>query len=149
MSEYFFAYGTNISQDELNKHCPGAVLIGYGMLNNYMLEFRGYTGHAIAQICKKKGEVLPVAIWELPPESRYTIENYEKFPYLYKRQKAKAVLRGQKVTGIIYINKQDLPVSEPDEKYLAVLRQAYKQADFDEYYIDSALQRIKNNEDKL
>ena len=149
MGKYFFAYGTNIAQSELDKHCPGATLIGYGMLNNYMLEFRGYTGHAIAHLAKKKGEVLPVTIWELPPESKYTIENYEKYPYLYKKVKLKAIMNGKKIKGIVYLTKQELPESMPSEEYLQALRQAYIEADFDEYYINSALERLKNGEDEI
>ena len=149
MNKYFFAYGTNIAQSELDKHCPGAILLGYGMLNNYMLEFRGYSEHAIAHITKKKGEVIPVTIWELPPESKYTIENYEKFPYIYKKQKVKAIMNGTKIKGIIYLTKQDLPQGMPSEEYLNTLREAYIQADFDEYYINSALERLKNSEEQI
>lgn len=149
MSKYFFAYGTNITQTELDKHCPGATLVGYGMLNNYRLEFRGYSGHAIAHLAKKKGEVLPVTIWELPPESKYTIENYEKFPYIYKKEKIKALMNGKKVKGIVYLNKQELPQGMPSEEYLNALKQAYAEVDFDEYYINSALERLKDSEDEI
>ena len=149
MSKYFFAYGTNISQTELNKHCPGAEMVGHGMLNGFMLEFRGYDGHGVAHIVRKKGEVLPITIWDLPPESRYTIENYEKFPYIYKRVKAKAIMNGKKVAGIMYLTKQELPLGMPSEGYLNALKQAYAEADFDEYYITSALERVKNDEDNI
>jgi len=143
MNDYFFAYGTNISSEELQKHCEGAELIGFGMLNNYALEFRGYNDHAIAHIFKKKNEVIPVAVWKLPPESRYTIDNFEKFPYLYKHEKVKAIINGKKIKGIVYILKQNLPLGIPNKEYLNSLRQAYKTASFDEYYINSALERSK------
>ncbi len=141
--QYFFAYGTNISKDILTKNCPGAELVGYGMLNNYVLEFRGYNNHAIANLAKQKNEVLPVAVWDMPPESRYTIDNFEKFPYLYKHKRVKAVINGKKIKGIIYILKQELPHGTPSEDYLQTLRNAYQSAEFDEYYINSALERNK------
>ena len=82
-----FAYGTNISQEQMLSHCPNAVLLGYGTLLNYELKFQGFRKHAIANLVKKRGAELPIAVYELEPEGRFTIDNYEKFPYNYAKKK--------------------------------------------------------------
>lgn len=139
MEKYFIAYGTNIKTSELTKSFPEVKILGYTYLNNYALEFVGYDGHAIATLTKKKGAKTPVAIWDFPEELRYTITNYEQFPYLYKHKNVSVKIGKMKVHGIIYITKQNLRHGTPSEEYMQVLKQGYKEAGFDEKLLDEAL----------
>ncbi|MBQ7977023.1 MAG: gamma-glutamylcyclotransferase [Clostridia bacterium] len=140
MEKYFIAYGTNIKADELAKSYPGAKILGYGFLHNYALEFVGYDEHAIATVTKKKGVMTPVAVWEFPKELRSTLTNFEDFPYLYKRIKVTAYVGGKtKMRGEIYVTKQNLRHGTPSKEYLEALREAYREAGFDEKMLDEAL----------
>ncbi len=139
MTKYFIAYGTNIRTSELTKSFPDAKILGYGYIHNYALEFVGYDGHAIATLTKKHGAKTPVAVWEFPPELRFTIANYEPFPYLYKRIPVTALVGKTKMRGEVYITKQKLRHGIPSNEYLEVLRQGYREAGFDENLIDQAL----------
>lgn len=139
----FFAYGTNIAQKEMLSHCENSVLLGYGKLLDYELHFQGYKRHGVASVSKKRGAELPVAIYEMQPEGRFTIDNFEKFPYKYKRVKAVASFNGEKIKGQIYVLKQRLPDNMPSEAYIRSLKSAYWEADFDATIIDKALAEIK------
>ncbi len=139
MEIHFIAYGTNIKTSELAKAFPEVKILGYTYLNNYALEFVGYDGHAIATLSKKRGAKTPVAVWDFPEELRYTIANYEPFPYLYKKKKVSVKIGKNKLYGYIYLNKQKLRHGKPSEDYLQVLRDGYKEAGFDEKLIDTAL----------
>ncbi len=139
MDKYFIAYGTNIKYGELTKYFPEAKILSYGYIKNYALEFVGYDGHAIATLVKKRGAKAPVAVWEFPPELRFTIANFEPFPYLYKRIKVTAIVGKTKMRGEIYITKQKLRHGTPSDEYLAILKAGYKEAGFDENLIDQAL----------
>ncbi len=135
-----FAYGTNISKSEMTKHSPNCVFIGYGELQNFALRFQGFDNHAIATLEKLKGAVLPVAIYDLTPIDRFTIDNLETFPYSYKKIKAKATLNGKTIKGFVYVLKANLPTGKPSKEYVKALRMAYFQSDFDDKYIEDALQ---------
>ncbi|MBR1925601.1 MAG: gamma-glutamylcyclotransferase [Clostridia bacterium] len=147
----FFAYGTNISQSEMKSHSESAVFIGYGELENFELKFRGFPNHAIATIQKKKGARLPIAIYDLMPTDRFTLDNFEKFPYAYKKQKVKALFNGKPITGYIYFLKIKLDPQIPSDEYIKALRLAYFEAGFDDKIIDDAILECggKVNEEEL
>ncbi len=134
-----FAYGTNISREEMKSHSENALFIGYGELHDFELKFRGFPGHAIATLEKKKGATLPVAIYDLTPTDRFTIDNFEKFPYAYVRLKAKATLNGKILKGFVYVLKIKLQPGIPNDEYMKAFRLAYFEADFDDTYIDNAI----------
>lgn len=134
-----FAYGTNISQTEMKSHSENAVFIGYGELQNYALKFRGFQDHAIATLEKKKGEKVPIAIYDLTQSDRFTLDNFEKFPYAYVRKTVKVNLNGKTLKGNIYVLKIKLEPNIPNEEYIKALRLAYFEAGFDDKPIDDAL----------
>ena len=144
MKKYFIAYATNIKADELTKSVPEAKIISYGYVKNYCLQFVGYDGHAIATAVKKRGEKLPVAVWDFPIEMRNMLTNFEQFPYLYERKKVTAHVGKFKMRGEIYVTKQDLRYGTPSEEYLEALKKAYKEAGFNTQLIEKAL----NNQPK-
>lgn len=144
MSNYLFAYATNISEAEMHKHCPNAVFRGYGLLPGFKLDFCGYTGHAIATLTKEKNSNVTIAVWEMMPEDYYTIGNFESFPYMYKREKATALLYGRKIKGEIYLLRQQLQFGLPSDEYCNALRNAYIEAGLSLDIIDQALERAQS-----
>ena len=144
MTDFMFAYATNIDAEEMHKHCPNAIFRGSGVLEGFKLVFSGYTGHAIATLKKQKGSSVNVIAWEMSPEDYYTIDNYEKFPYLYHKEKVSVVIMGRKIKGYIYLLKQKLQANAPDEKYLEMLRASFDKAGWSQDEINDALEMIKN-----
>lgn len=134
-----FAYGTNISSSEMLSHSEDVVFIGYGELPNYALRFRGFPNHAVATIEKQKGKTLPIAIYDLAPKARFTLENFEKFPYAYKKEKVKAFLNGKPIKGYVYTLKLNLEPQMPNYQYIKKLRLAYFEAGFDDVTINEAI----------
>ncbi len=134
-----FAYGTNISQQEMKSHSENAVFIGYGELENFALKFRGFQDHAIATLEKKRGSSVPIAIYDITQSDRFTIDNFEKFPYAYIRKKVKVTLNGKTLKGNIYVLKIKLEPNLPNDEYLKALRLAYFEAGFDDKTIDDAI----------
>lgn len=143
--DYMFAYATNVSQTEMHKHCPNAVFRGFGRLDGYELRFSGYTGHAVATLIKEKNSSVDVAVYEMSPEDYYTIDNFEKFPYLYKREKVTVMLMGRKVKGSVYLMKQNIKDGLPSEDYLAELRRCFDEAGWSQDSINNALKKVENN----
>lgn len=148
MADYMFAYATNINEEEMLKHCPNAIFRGYTVLQGFELAFIGYTNHAVATLKKSKSSSVNVAVWEMSPEDYYTIDNFEKFPYIYHREKVSVLLMGRKIKGSIYLLKQKLQQSKPSDEYLAELKKSFKKAGWSVDPINSALEKLQDGEGK-
>ena len=146
MEDFMFAYATNTNETEMHKHCPNAIFRGYAKLEGYEMIFSGYTGHAVATLKKQKGKSVDVAVWEMTPEDYYTIDNFEKFPYLYHKEKATVEVLGRKIKGFVYLLKQKLPQSLPSDEYLAQLRKSFDDAGWEHDSINNALSEAQNGE---
>ncbi len=134
-----FAYGTNISQTEMNSHSDEAAFIGYGELENFALKFRGFANHGVATLEKKKGAKVPVAIYDISEKARLMLDNFERFPYAYKRIKVKAMFNGQPIKGYVYVLKLKLPPQMPNNEYIKALRLGYFVAHLDDTPINEAI----------
>ena len=134
-----FAYGTNIGQTEMHSHSEDSVFIGYGHIDNFALRFRGFANHGIATLEKKKGARVPVAIYDMPQKARLTLDNFEKFPYAYKKMKIKAVFNEKPITGFVYVLKLKLPPQMPTTDYIKALRLGYFVAHLDDTPINDAI----------
>ena len=134
-----FAYGTNISQGEMKSHSEDVVFIGYGTLENFQLKFRGFANHGVATLEKKKGASVPIAVYDISQKARLTLDNFETFPYAYKRLKVKATFNGKPIKGFVYVLKLKLPPQMPNNEYIKALRLGYFVANFDDAPINEAI----------
>ena len=58
----YIAYGSNMNLEQMAIRCPGAKLIGTGLLHGYRLEFNR---HATIVPTNKPDDAVPVAVWGL------------------------------------------------------------------------------------
>lgn len=113
----YFAYGSNLNKDEIAIRCPNAKCLGSSFLKGWQLVFRSYL-----TIEKKKGEEVPIGIWDVPDEDMKYLDRYEGYPQLYRKEKI--TIDGKE--GIIYImNENKIPYKWPSEKYLDSCAQGY------------------------
>lgn len=79
----YFAYGSNINQEQMDYRCPDACVVGPVVLDNYELLFRrnGY-----ATIAPKEGERVHGLLWSLTPECERSLDRYEGYPRFYDKR---------------------------------------------------------------
>ncbi len=105
----YIAYGSNLNREQMAQRCPDAKVVGTGEIKDYELLFRGNRNGAVATVEPKKGESVPVLIWEISPRDEVNLDRYEGYPRLY----GKEILRGGGMENgekmMAYIMKRDLP----------------------------------------
>lgn len=83
----YFAYGSNLNLEQMERRCPAAKPIGPAVLHGYELRFRGnYGGSGVATIAPKQGGHVAGLLWELTPACEQALDRYEGCPHLYEKQ---------------------------------------------------------------
>lgn len=118
----YFAYGSNMVEEQMAYRCPNARLIGMGQLPNHRLEF--YL-HATVERSRAHGASVPVAVWEIDEEDEKNLDHYEGFPKYYTKHKRKVVMDdGSQIEGMVYIMNMIRPLI-PHASYYNGIRDAY------------------------
>jgi gamma-glutamylcyclotransferase (GGCT)/AIG2-like uncharacterized protein YtfP len=84
---FYFAYGSNCNLRQMAQRCPRASVVGAVTLNNYALGFNGkMSGWGVANIRRRNGGTVHGLLWEITPECERSLDQYEGYPYLYKKR---------------------------------------------------------------
>ena len=80
MPRLYFAYGSNLSKEQMRDRCPGARPVQAFVLNGYELTLRG-----VANIEEFEGSQVVGALYDLTQDDEAELDKYESFPTLYKK----------------------------------------------------------------
>ena len=119
----YIAYGSNMNIEQMKRRCPKAIPIGKAILENYKLEFRG-----VANIIKCKGKKVPIALWYITDECEKSLDRYEGYPRLYRKEFIPITINGNKENAMVYVMNLG-NIAAPNINYLNIIKQGYK--DFD------------------
>ena len=133
----YFAYGSNLNHFQIKRRCKDSVFLKKYELKGYRLNFR--SKYRAADIEKKKNSVVPGALFEISKSDEKKLDIYEDFPTLYTKIYFKYY--NKKVMTYIMVKKTEFRY--PREKYLNVVKQGYKDCNFDKSYLTKALKNIK------
>ena len=151
MNRYYFAYGSNLSLDQMAHRCPGAVPIGIGKINEYELLFRGSRTGSYLTIEPKENSYVPVLVWEITDTDKRMLDRYEGFPIFYHIEEFEievTPLEGGdpfKLKGFVYVMDSTHPLGRPSDWYYEVCCQGYQRFGFDEEILEIALNRSTTN----
>lgn len=76
----YFAYGSNMNQDDMAYRCPSATPIGSWTLPNHKLCFR-----SVADVVPCEDNDVVGALWEIQANDEYSLDRYEGYPTLYDK----------------------------------------------------------------
>lgn len=138
MEKIYIAYGSNMNKEQMARRCPDAKPIGKYILPNYKLEFRG-----VANIIKCYGEATPIALWSITESCEKSLDIYEGYPRLYRKEYIKLKINGKEVIGMVYVmNKGE--IAKPSNYYYNVIKQGYKDFQIDITTLEKALNESEN-----
>lgn len=124
---YYIAYGSNMNQEQMELRCPGAQLIGTGLLNGYQLEFNR---HATIVESSNPFSAVPVAVWEITLEHEQRLDQYEAFPLYYCKLTCQVdMLESEPIEGMVY-QMNRFEHNPPGETYYQGIRDAYESLGF-------------------
>ena len=123
---YYFAYGSNLNIDHMNRRCPQATPVGKLTLNNYKLVFRG-----VADIQHKKGAKVVGAVYKITDKCLTALDGYEGYPYLYDRQHFIIKIGNKAQRCMTYYMVHDDCIKMPTQLYYDVIAEGYKDHNLD------------------
>jgi gamma-glutamylcyclotransferase (GGCT)/AIG2-like uncharacterized protein YtfP len=135
----YLAYGSNLNLKQMAYRCPTARALGQAKLAGYRLLFRGGNGGAVATVEKLKGSSVPVLLWRITPYDEETLDRYEGYPHLYRKETVKVRFKGQWVSAMVYIMNDGRPLGTPSRYYYEIIRQGYIDAGFDISVLNKAV----------
>ena len=126
-SIYYAAYGSNLNIEQMKRRCPGARVVGSSFINGYKLKFNLYL-----TIEKCINSNVPLGIWKITKDNEFSLDRYEGFPYVYRKEYFTVEVDGIKRNCIIYImndipERKDVP---PTKEYIERCKKGYKDFGF-------------------
>lgn len=146
-SVLYVAYGSNMNVAQMRKRCPGARLLGRGILAGYQLSFRGRPGNCHATIDECEGGRVPVVLWRITSADEAALDRYEGYPSYYRKERVLVGFDGQVVLGMAYVM-NGCEIGEPSATYFGTILQGYRDAGIDAAPLVAALQRAQKHNDE-
>lgn len=94
----YIAYGSNINLEQMAHRCPNSKVVSTEMMQGYELEFRG-----VATIVPNEKSEVPVLIWEIDGRDEHSLDRYEGFPNLYRKELFDIEVNGEKKECMAYL----------------------------------------------
>ena len=127
----FFAYGSNINLDQMERRCPNAEVVAPVTLNGYRLAFRGHTpGCGVATILSSPIHQVKGLLWKLTPDCERSLDCYEGFPSFYGKEDITVMDRsGKQFTVMAYVMTPEYAqmVAMPSASYAMGIAEGYGQ----------------------
>ena len=85
MKRHYLTYGSNLYIPQMRYRCPSARLMGTAVIENYKLMFKKSKTGSYLTVEPKQGAEVPVAVWQLTTEGERSLDRYEGYPIIIKR----------------------------------------------------------------
>ena len=129
----YFAYGSNLNHLQMKKRCKDSLFIKRFKLKDFKLNFR--SSYRAADIEKKKGFLVPGALFEISKSDEKKLDVYEDFPYLYK----KIYFSYYNKMVMAYYMPKKTPFKYPTKRYLDIIKKGYNDCKLDRRFLVNAL----------
>ena len=137
MKNYYIAYGSNLNVRQMKFRCPGAKVVGTSVIKDYQLRYKGSKTGSYLTIEKKKGGMVPVAVWEVTADDEKRLDAYEGYPNFYYKTdmqltvKSHITGRKKKLDAFVYIMHEERKLGIPSYAYVRTCVQGYRDFGFD------------------
>lgn len=150
--KYYLAYGSNLNIRQMRYRCPTAKPIGITAIPDYELLYKGSKTGSYLTIEKKKGSLVPIAVWEVTAADEKRLDAYEGYPNFYYKKEMKRPVRlangkTKKLTAFIYIMHEERELGCPSLAYIRTCKEGYRNFGFDQKYLETAYLRSTKEED--
>ncbi len=138
MKIYYFAYGSNMYQEQMKERCPNSQFIKRAYLEGYKFIYDGYSSKwrgAVANIVEEEGNIVWGALYEITEEDLKKLDKYEGFPQVYQR--CKILVKddlGREYKAWVYL-RDPQEKNKPSEEYRNRLYEGAKQCDLPYEYV--------------
>lgn len=151
----YFAYGSNLSREQMRRRCPGSSLVGPALLRGHRLGFGGHANRwngAVATVHATPDACVPGLVYRLTDDDLARLDGFESYPYVYTRGEVNVEPlpdlrkpgvtdehRADPATAWTYWFALPRPIRAPSDVYAGIIRTAYREWAFDEDGLRRAL----------
>ena len=148
MKRYYLAYGSNLNVRQMKFRCPTAKIVGTSVIKGYELLYKGSKTGSYLTIEKKKGGVVPVAVWEVTARDEKNLDAYEGYPNFYYKKNMKIRLSetGKTIDAFVYIMHEERPLGLPSGSYVRTCLDGYRDFGFYESILLAALENSRKGQ---
>jgi gamma-glutamylcyclotransferase (GGCT)/AIG2-like uncharacterized protein YtfP len=86
----YFAYGSNMHPEQMQKRCPGCSFVAAARLRDHRLAFSrpwaAWDGGGVADIQPAPGSIVEGVVWGITEAHRDVLDKYEQHPTAYTRK---------------------------------------------------------------
>lgn len=135
--EYYIAYGSNLSVEQMAYRCPTARIVGTAVIRDWKLAFGR---HATIEPCQ--GAEVPALVWVIEDEDERSLDRYEGFPKYYEKDWIVVEVEGEPLMAMVYIMTDIQKTGKPSEAYYNVIKEGYERFGFDMTGLERALEEV-------
>ncbi len=134
---HYFAYGSNMDQDQMRERCPDAKLLGVASLPDYRLAFTIYSPTrkcGCADILPSVGETVYGLLYEMTDSAMKAMDEFEGHPVHYRRIEILVEKDGMPVRAYSYEVVRKITGLMPSDDYLLLITNAARKFNFPRWY---------------
>lgn len=140
MTQLYFAYGSNLWVQQMERRCPSSRLVGAARLYDHRLTFfgerSGWGEGGVADGEPAPGEVLEGAVYTLPDHDLLALDNHED---QYERTRRVVELETGAIEAWVYRRATGEGFKFPAPRYLSAIAYGYGQHGLDLFALWKAL----------
>lgn len=129
----YFAYGSNICENQMAGRCPDSHLQGTAYIKDYRFQINS---RGVATIVKDIGKVVYGVLWQISKKDENTLDDFEGVPFgTYHKEEINAWLPHEKTTQTMVYIARDTTVGVARDGYMERIIKAAKVHEFSAAYI--------------
>ena len=135
----YFAYGSNMCQEQMDKRCPGHRMVGGGVLRRYrwIISARGY-----ANVVKSPTDAVYGVIYEISTTDEERLDRYEGVKSgSYARKHLDVEVNGSPEICLVYVD----PVTDegvPGKEYIDRINRGIEDARLPQKYVEESIRKF-------
>lgn len=137
--KYYFAYGSNMCEAQMNKRCPENRKIGIARLTGYkwIISARGY-----ANILRSNKDEVEGVLYAISESDESSLDRYEGVSSgCYNKAMLRIIHEGVEKEALVYID-PTLDEGEPKDEYLNTINDALSDANLSLEYITKYIKKF-------
>jgi gamma-glutamylcyclotransferase len=135
MKIFYFAYGSNLSLEQMTSRCPDHMLIGKAVLQGFRLDYTlddSYWKCGVADIIPEKAACVWGLLYQISAKDLVLLDDYEDVVNDYRRFKVSVKHNNVSTQAWTYeVMNKNFNV-KPSDEYLAIRRTAAQKYEFPE-----------------
>jgi cation transport regulator ChaC len=145
----YFAYGSNLSETQMESRCPGSEVFQAGALPGFKLAFIGERSHwgegGTATVVADGDGAAPGVLYRVTPVHVEALNRWEGYPEAYGHLRVEVpAADGKTYPALTYQRLGTHPTNPPPMVYLAQIWRAYRRFGLDEAHLLAAVEESLN-----